>query len=76
MIPSIFYGFRDGPFWGLLVRIGFDPRKDPESRMCVHSSLFTCIWKHQNLRKHFFVFFLDINVCGSATVNAKQGSLQ
>jgi hypothetical protein len=39
--PIIGYTFADGPFRDLVVRFGYDPRKDPEARLFVSSlSLF------------------------------------
>ncbi|KAF8316858.1 hypothetical protein DL93DRAFT_2077675 [Clavulina sp. PMI_390] len=31
ILAGLCYGYRDGPFWGTFVRIGFDPRKDRSS---------------------------------------------
>lgn len=31
ILAGLCYGYRDGPLWGTLIRIGFDPRKDAES---------------------------------------------
>ena len=37
ILASLCYGFRDGPHWGNLLRIGYDPRKTPDSYQCVFS---------------------------------------
>lgn len=36
--PMVAYTFSDGPFKDLIVRLGYDPRKDREARLCVFFS--------------------------------------
>ncbi|ORY40014.1 RNA polymerase III transcription factor IIIC subunit-domain-containing protein [Leucosporidium creatinivorum] len=36
VIPYISYTFSDGPFRDLVIRFGYDPRKDPEARFYQH----------------------------------------
>ncbi len=38
--PMISYTFADGPFRDLVIRYGYDPRTDPEARLCALPLLF------------------------------------
>jgi general transcription factor 3C polypeptide 5 (transcription factor C subunit 1) len=38
--PMISYTFADGPFRDLVIRYGYDPRTDPEARLCAPLSPF------------------------------------
>lgn len=37
MLPLVCYVFQDGPWRDTLVRFGYDPRTDPNARLCVSS---------------------------------------